>query len=246
MARSEFAGLATPSEALATIEGFAQRTCRRIATRRRASTIQVGGRLTDDVVVADAGDGLRRRQAAQAEIDIDKPLSDGFSLLVKHNALFAALLPQLAASFRCIGLVRNPLAVLASWQTVDLPVNRGRIPAGEQFDSDLRTALDCDADTLARQVTIVNWFFGQYADGLVAERILRYEELVASGGKALFGMLGHRQAKSVPLTSRNDHALYGDADIDRLLAALLATGGAWTRFYSRADCEVVAERLAPE
>ena len=228
-----------------TIEGFVRRTCGRIATRRRASTIQVDGRLTDDVVVADAGDGLRRRQAAQAEIDIDKPLSDGFSLLIKHNALFAAVLPQLAASFRCIGLVRNPLAVLASWQTVDLPVNRGRIPAGEQFDPDLQSALDCDADALARQVTIVNWFFAQYGDGLAAARILRYEELVASGGQALFGMLG-REAKRVPLTSRNDHTRYRAVDINRLLAALLDSAGAWTRFYDRTDCEAVAERLAQE
>ena len=246
MARSEFAGLATPSEAFATIEGFVQRTRGRIATRRRASTVQVDGRLADNMVDSDAVDGLRRRQAAQAEIDIDKPLSVGFSLLVKHNALFAALLRQLTPAFRCIGLVRNPLSVLASWQTVDLPINRGRIPAGEQFDPSLREALDGESDTLARQLTILNWFFAHYGDGLAAERVLRYEDLIASGGKALFGMLGHRQAKGVSLTSRNDHALYRDADVDRLLATLLASGGAWTRFYSRADCEAVAERLAPE
>lgn len=246
MARAEFAGLATPSEALATIEGFARRTRGRIATRRRATTVHVGGRLADNVVGSDAVDGLRRRQAAQAEVDIDKPLSDGFSLLIKHNALFAALLRQLVPSFRCIGLVRNPLAVLASWQTVDLPVNRGRIPAGEQFDPGLRQALDCDSETLARQLTIINWFFARYGDELAAERILRYEDLVASGGKALFGMLGHPMAQPVSLASRNDHAVYRDADVDRLLAALLGSSGAWTRFYSRADCEAVAEGLASE
>ena len=246
MARAEFAGLATPADAQATIERFARRTRRRIATQRRASTAQVDGRLADNMVVANAVDGLRRRQAAQAEIDVDKPLSDTFALLIKHNALFAALLPQLTPAFRCIGLVRNPLAVLASWQTVDMPVNRGRIPAGEQFDQGLRIALDCDPDALARQVTIINWFFAQYGGELAAERILRYEDLVNSGGKALFGMLGHAEAKSVALTSRNDHAVYRDADIDRLLEALLHSGGAWTRFYSRSDCEAVAESLAPE
>ncbi|MDE0038777.1 MAG: hypothetical protein OXU77_14675 [Gammaproteobacteria bacterium] len=246
MARAEFAGLATPSEALSTIERFARRTRERVATRRRASTVQVDGRLADDMVVADAVDGLRRRQVAQAEVDIDKPLSEGFSLLVKHNALFAALLPQLTPIFRCIGLVRNPLSVLASWQTVDMPVNRGRIPAGEQFDPVLHKTLDCDPDALSRQLTIINWFFAHYGDDLAAERILRYEDLVASGGNALFGMLGHAQAKAVPLTSRNDHAIYRDADIDRLLAALVDRGGAWTRFYSRTDCEAVAEGLAPE
>ncbi len=244
MARDEFRGLATPSEAMATIERFARRTRRRVMTRRRANTVQVDGRLADNVVVANAVDGLRRRQAAQAEIDIDKPLSEGFSLLIKHNASFAALLPQLTPAFRCIGLVRNPLAALASWQTVDLPVNRGWIPAGEQFDPVLHKTLDCDPDTLSRQLTIINWFFARYGDELAAERILRYEDLVASSGRALFGMLGHAQAKAVPLTSRNDHAVYRSADIDRLLAALLDSGGAWTRFYSRTDCEAVAERLA--
>jgi len=246
IARPEFAGLTMPSEGLATIERFDRQTRGRIATRRRARTIHVDGRLADNVVDADAVDGLRRRQVAQAEIDIDKPLSDGFSLLIKHNALFAALLPQLTASFRCIGLVRNPLAVLASWQTVDMPVNRGRIPAGEQFDPDLRASLDHDPDTLARQLTILNWFFAQYGDELAAEQILRYETLVANGGKALFGLLGHQNATRVPLTSRNDHAFYRDVDVDRLLAALLHRRGAWTRFYSRTDCEAVAERLAPE
>ncbi|MCY4059216.1 MAG: hypothetical protein OXG44_14560 [Gammaproteobacteria bacterium] len=245
MARAEFAGLTAPSEALATIKRFDRLTRGRIATQRRARTIHVDGRLADNVVDADAVDGLRRRQVAQAEIDIDKPLSEGFSLLIKHNALFAALLPQVVPSFRCIGLVRNPLAVLASWQTVDLPINRGRIPAGEQFDAGLRAALDHDADTLARQLTVINWFFARYGEELAAVRILRYEELVASGGKALFAMLGHANAKRVSLTSRNDHAVYRDTDIDRLLGALLDDRGAWTRFYSRTDCEALAERLAP-
>ena len=245
MPRTEFAGLTTPCEALATIERFEKRTRGRIARRRRAPSVHVDGRLADNVVDADAVGGLRRRRLAQAEIDIDKPLSEGFSLLIKHNALFAALLPQVVPSFRCIGLVRNPLAVLASWQTVDLPINRGRIPAGEQFDPDLRAALDRDADTLARQLTVINWFFARYGDELAAGGILRYEELVASGGKALFRMLGHANAERVPLTSRNDHAVYRNTDIDRLLGALRDNGGAWTRFYSRTDCDALAERLAP-
>ena len=246
MARAEFEGLATPSEAVAKTKRFAQRTRASIARRRRARTVQVDGRLADNVVGMDAVDGLRRRRVSQAEVDIDQPLSEGFSLLIKHNALFAALLPQLAPSFPCIGLVRNPLAALASWQTVDLPINRGRLPAGEQFDPVLRKALDSEPDTLSRQLTIINWFFARYGDELAVERILRYEELVASGGKALFRMLGCPGARYVPLTSRNDHALYREADVARLLAALLDTGGAWTRFYGRADCEALAVRLVPQ
>lgn len=243
--RAEFAGLTTPSEACVRVQGFAVDTRRLVERERRAPSLQVGGRLDDNVVADDAESGLRRRQAEQGEIRIDKPLTDGFTLLIKHNALFAALLPKLAKSFACVALVRNPLVALASWQTVDLPVNRGRIPAGEQFDGGLRNALDHSADVLTRQVAILNWFFAQYGDNLPAERVLRYEDLIASGGGALFRVLGYSDAPSHPLASRNDHAVYREVGIDGLLTALVNADGAWTRFYSRADCELAAERLAP-
>lgn len=244
MPRTEFAGLTTSSEACARIQGFVADTRRVVERERRAPSLQVAGRLDDNVVSARSEGGLRRRQAQQGEIEIGKPLSARFTLLVKHNALFAALLGELTASFPCVALVRNPLVVLASWQTVDLPVNRGRIPAGEQFDGDLRNGLDRSPDALGRQLAILNWFFARYDDNLPDERIVRYEDLIASGGGALFRLLGQPETARRPLASRNDGALYRGADVGKLLAALLDTGGAWTRFYTRADCETVAERLA--
>lgn len=244
MARTEFAGSGAAGEARSRIERFVARARRLVEQERRAPSLQVGGRIDDNVVADDADDGLRRRRAQPGEIRIDKPLTDAFTLLVKHNALFAALLPRLATSFACVALVRNPLVVLASWQTVDLPVNRGRIPAGEQFDSALQDALDRTPEVLARQLTILNWFFARYRDSLAAERILRYEELIATGGGTLFRLLGRGEAPRHALASRNDHAAYRGVDIERLLAALVDAGGAWTRFYDRADCESAAERLA--
>ena len=59
----------------------------------------------------------------------DRHLTPGFDLVVKHNALFTALLPDLLSAFPVYGIVRNPLAVLASWNAVNLPVKQGRIPA---------------------------------------------------------------------------------------------------------------------
>lgn len=244
MPRSAFAGLTEPSEACSRVQGFTVDMRRSVGQERRAPSLHMGGRLDDNVVGDDAEAGLRRRRAQHGEIPIDKPLTDRFALLIKHNALFAALLPQLAKSFACVALVRNPLVALASWQTVDLPVNRGRIPAGEQFDGGLRDALDRTVDVLARQTVILNWFFAQYADNLPAERIVRYEDLVASGGGALFRVLGRFGAPSQPLASRNAHAVYRQADIDGLLTALVDADGAWTRFYSRADCESAARVLA--
>ena len=58
--------------------------------------LQVDGRL-DDARVADVAgaDGPRRPVGALGDIAAGKDLPAEFTLLVKHNALFAALLPEL-------------------------------------------------------------------------------------------------------------------------------------------------------
>ena len=129
--RKAFGGMDTPQGACARIGDFAEQARAGILAERRASSVQVDGRLDDNRSASRHTDaGLRRLRSEWGEIAIGKPLSEHFTLLIKHNALFAALLPRLTESFSCLALVRNPLSVLASWQTVDLPVHRGRIPAG--------------------------------------------------------------------------------------------------------------------
>ena len=242
--RKAFGGMDTRQGACARIGDFADQARAQILAERRASSVQVDGRLDDNRTASRQTDaGLRRLRSEWGEIAIDKPLSADFTLLIKHNALFAALLPGLTKSFSCLALVRNPLLVLASWQTVDLPVHRGRIPAGEELDRDLHQALEREPEMLGRQLIVLDWFFGQFHAYVDPQDILRYEDVVESGGRALFRRLGHAGAQPAALMSRNDSALYDDAMIDTLLARLLDTGGHWTRFYSREDCERVAERI---
>ena len=234
-----------PRNACVRIETLVGRIRTRILAERRAPSIEFGSRLDDHLAASGHTDkgGLRRLRAEWGEIPIDKPLSARFGLLVKHNALFAALLPRLAASFPFLALVRNPLAVLASWQTVDLPVHRGRIPMGERFDPELRRTLDGEPEPLRRQIVVLNWFFARYRAHLPPERVIRYEELVGSGGQALFRLLGYAGAGSVTLKTRNDSALYDKVMTGTLLEALLESGGPWTHFYTPEDCKRVAEKL---
>ena len=139
-----------------------------------------------------------------------------------------------------LALVRNPVAVLASWATVDLPARRGRAPMAERFDADLARRLDAAPVVLWRRVALVEWFFGRFAAHLPAERILRYEDLVAEGGLPLFRALGARDAAPEPLGNRNANVLYGAAGTDAALAVLLSGDGAWRRFYAPADLETAA------
>ena len=233
-----------PRDACAYIGDFVERARERILKESIAPSMLVNGRLDDNMVAPEpAGNGLRRPQANWGEIAIDKPLSSHFTLVVKHNALFAALLPQLASSFPCLALVRNPLSVLASWQTVSLPVHRGRIPEGEAHDGRLYRTLELESDALQRQIIVLNWFFARFRACLPPRNIVRYEDLIETGGMALFRSIGHAQAQPVALKNRNDNVLYGSEMVDSLLKALLESGGIWTRFYRPSDCEQVADRI---
>ena len=232
-----------PADACASIRAFAATTRETLLAEGRAPSVQVNGRLDDDrVSEAPSREGLRRPRGGPGEIRLDKPLSDDFLLLIKHNALFAALLGPLAGTFPTLGLVRNPVAVLASWQTVDLPVRQGRVPMGERFDPLLARTLDDEPDTLRRQVRVLDWFFARFRDHLPPERVLRYEDLVASGGLSLFRRLDIT-ARPELLESRNANVLYDAATVNRILAAVQAAGGAWSAWYARWDCEQAAAAI---
>ena len=244
MRRELFAGVESPDEACLRIEEFTRQARARILGEGAAQSIQRDGRLDDNMVAGEfSRDGLRTRNVSWGEIEVRKALRPGFTLLVKHNAVFAALLPRLTASFTCLALVRNPLAVLASWQTVNLPVHDGRIPAGEQFDSGLRDRLAAEPDALRRQMAVLNWFFSGFLAHVERDNIIRYEDLVSSGGSYLFRLLGHADAAPVPLENRNSNLLYKGAMADVLLEALTREGGAWSEFYDAAECDRLADLL---
>ena len=239
-----YGGMDDSENAAARIREFAGETRQRVLAEGRAPSVQVAGRLDDNRAAAShTGAGLRRLRAGWGEIAISKPLSESFGLLIKHNALFAALLPRLVESLPCIGLVRNPLSVLASWQTVDLPVHGGRLPAGEDFDQDLHWRLEEEPVVLQRQLIVLDWFFAMFEAHLPPGNVIRYEDLVETGGGVLFRLLGHPGAEPVALESHNESGLYDGARIDGLLEVLLESGGVWTRFYPRGDLAAVADRL---
>ena len=191
----------------------------------------------------DADSGLRERRGEWGSIAIDKALSERFTLFMSQPAVFSALLPDLAEHFGCLALVRNPLSLLASWQTVNLPFNRGRIAGAEPFDPGLRRTLDAEPERLQRQLIILEWFFARYDAHLERRHVIRYEDLVESGGTVLFRSLGHQRAEPASLKSRNQSALYDEDRLDTLLDALLASGGAWTRFYHVSELEQAAEGI---
>lgn len=216
------------------IERFYRRMRRSAITRGTAVSKHVGG-LVPDNTKADAG-SARRNVTERGEIAVGKDLGPGFYLAVKQPALFTALLPVLVKRFSCYAVVRNPLAKLASASTIAGRV-RPKLPAGPRYDPALASRLEAEDDPLSRHLTVLDHYFDRYAEYLPPENVVRYEDMVASGGGALGVIVPSARTLDEPLLSRNLNPLYDRDDMLRIGERLLASEGAYWRFYSRESVE---------
>jgi len=210
-----------------------------IAQSGKAVSRHVGGRVSGAEKIADDEQraGVRREVAERGEVKIDKELSEEFLLVVKHPAEFTAVLDLLAEQFPVYAVIRNPLSLLTSWQTVPLAVRRGRSPFAETVDRDLANALGGIDATVDRQLHLLGWFFQKYRSVLPQEQVIRYESIVESRGKALSVVTPAANALDERLESRNRAAVYDHDAMRRLGELLLDTDGPYWDFYPRESVE---------
>jgi len=210
------------------VASFLREARARVGESRPLPSAQVEGRIVDNLIGGAGTDGvLRRRRARRGEVQPDRALAPDFRLVVKHNALFTALLEPLSANFPVFAVVRDPLAVLASWNSVDLPVQQGHVPAGELFDTSLREALAAETDRIARQLLILDWFFARILRLVPPERIIRYEEVVTGRSVALAALGAPHAANAGDNRNRG----YDAALLAGLAERLAARPGAWRQLY---------------
>lgn len=228
--------------AVAAILDHAGQARRGLLERGRAATYHADGRVPDNPAGATVGQ-RRQWRVQHGEIAFDKPLDAGFTLAIKHNAAFTALLPELAQTAPCYGVVRNPLAVLASWNSLELPVSRGHVPAGERLDPALARALADEPDLLERQCRILEWFLGRLLDHLGPARLVRYEHLVQDPGAELFDRVGVARPAAGRFGNRNDNTAYPRDQVGAMATRLLSRPGRWRELYGEDEVRALAARL---
>lgn len=216
--------------ALDAVQSFFDDSRTELLRHGTATSLHRDGNVPDNYFTS-AGGSRHRDDLSLGKIVVKPEPRPGFTLVLKHNAAFAALLPGLAQRFETIAIVRNPLAALASWHSVFLPVSEGRVPAAERLLPDLARRLDAEPDLVGRQLILLDWFFGQFLAHLPAHRILRYEEIVASQGDLLRQCAGVNGARGTPLREKNANPDYAQANIAMLAERLAATPGAWRALY---------------
>lgn len=243
MTPGEFVPADGVDAALARITRFAATTREQVLHEGRALSQQKDGAVPENPVAAQAVQGgLRPMDVSLGFIDVrERGLKNDFNLIIKHNALFSALLPELAQAFPVYAIVRNPLAVLASWNLVDLPINKGRIPAAEQFDPVLKSALDSIPDALDRQLYILEWFCVRYCRYL-QDRWLRYEDFVAQP-QGLAKALGLVAPEAIIPARHSKNTGYDLQLMEHLYRRLSATGDAIWQIYPHAQVDSLMENI---
>jgi len=220
------------------IERFAAEQRRSILERGVAVTKHVDGRVIGAKVSdlrEDAGRGQRVRLVEIGEIPVGRPSSPCFTLAIKHPVAFTALLPTLLERFEVFAIVRNPLAVLASWESVPMAVREGRLGLPGAVAPEIARRLDAVAGRLERQIMLLGWFYESYALALPRERVVRYEDMIASGGAALAPIAASAAALRVTLESRNAASVYDREHMRAAGRLLLEREGAHLLYYSRAE-----------
>ncbi|MGH3085953.1 MAG: hypothetical protein ACRDSJ_01380, partial [Rubrobacteraceae bacterium] len=243
----KFAELKDHEEICRSIKSFCDGQRESIRERKRAISKNVGGAVPDNPVGTNRSDaGLRQSIASKGEIVVDKELSRDFMLVVKHNAAFSAVLEGLVKHFPVYAVVRNPLATLASWSSIDFSTQKGHAPAAERLDPDLKAKLAAIDDNLDRQIHLLGWFHGQFHRHLPEQSIIRYESVVESGGRVLSVVRPEAKDLSEPLESQNKSKLYDHHGILRIGERLLKSEGAHWESYTKESVERLLDELESE
>jgi hypothetical protein len=220
------------------IERFAIDQRRSILERGVALTKHVDGRVIG-AKVSDRRDsdgyGQRVRLAKIGEIPVTPPSVHDFTLAIKHPVAFTALLPILLERFEVFAIVRNPLAVLASWESVPMAVRDGRLGLPSSIAPLIAARLDAIDDRLERQLALLQWFYESFAQALPRRSVIRYEDLILSGGTALQPISPSAIGLDVALESRNAAPVYEREHMGKAGMMLLERGGPYTHFYSEQE-----------
>jgi hypothetical protein len=206
-----------------------------VVERGEFLTKNQNGQVLDNYFVGQiAGAEVRKNEAKLGFVRLDRAVDAGVLLVLKHPAAFTALLPRLVTIYPCYSMIRNPLWVLASWNSINLPHYHGRIPMAEAFSRTLSTALDAIPDRIDRQIYLLSWMFEQISS-LERYRIIYYEELIATSGKALKVITPKAEALEESLRNENRYERYPNVPVEELKSRLIKTGGSFFDFYSPSD-----------
>ena len=146
-----------------------------IPDRRTAN----GEALTNDF--SRLTDGRMRSEFVEYPF-VREGLSKDFTLAIKHNGPYRAVLPELIATkqFKIIAIIRHPLPVISSWRRLQLPISRGEMPNAKAYWRELHTLIDSKMALLEKQIRLYDIMLERIFAYAAHITIIRYESLIVN------------------------------------------------------------------
>jgi hypothetical protein len=112
------------------------------------------------------------------------------------------------------------------------------------FDQELRRQLaSVERGTLEWKLKMLDWACGIYRREMPATNIIRYEDIVSSGGKALSAIVPAAAELDFPLQNKNLNPLYDREMMLDIGGKLLRSEGAYWHFYSKGSVEELLSNI---
>lgn len=158
-------------------------------------------------------------------------LSRDFTLAIKHNGPYLAVLKQLIelGCFTVIAVIRHPLEVIASWRRLDLPISRGRMPGAAPYWPRLAKLAAQNMDLLEKQVRLYDLMCERLYAQQTHLTLIRYEELVQNP-QLIGDALGVKAGPASALVDRPQREI-SPRETHSITTALDRYGEHWRRFY---------------
>ncbi|TDR23774.1 hypothetical protein [Marinicella litoralis] len=156
--------------------------------------------------------------------------------IVKSNVFFTALLNQLLKSkhFQLLVTVRDPIAVIKSWRSLDFSLSKGRSMIAEKFDPSSVVGHENEG-VLVKQVLLLDWMFKKYYENINDISVFKYEDLVEN--PSIIGeQLNIRSVnKDMSLASRNNNAFYDHSESKEIETCIRKYGRYYQYFYPKLE-----------
>ena len=182
--------------------------------------------------------GKRKSLIQKKEIDINKPLGPDFKLAIKHNGHFSFLLNELSLQYPSYATIRNPLSCIASWNSIQAPVAKGNLKVLKGLNPQIYQALENIPNLIDRQIHLMHLLFQTY-QVLSEAQIIRYEDIIATGGKVLAAIVPEAIELNEPLENKNKNKIYDAKLIQKIGERLLQSSGTYWNYYARSDVETL-------
>lgn len=219
------------------IARFAEDQRRSLLLRGTALSKHVAGNVSGSLRVQETRDdtGARPSRVEAGMIGLGQPEVEDFTLAIKEPVMFTAMLSHIRLHFPVFAIVRNPLAVLGSWESMPWRTLRlGQLGIRAELAPEIYRRLTRSSDPVERRIEMLTWYFERFTALLPRERVIRYEDIIASGGSALSGIVASAAGLNVELQAREATSIYDLAHLRAVGCKLLEREHApWELYYPR-------------